>query len=808
MRGIKRLIRSIHNRLQQRGSALLASLMVIVGLSLLGLAFVAISETESAISVNERNHTQTVGIAEAGARLIVQWFQYPDLMLSQGLMPANAINLKTLRPSIGAYGGGYYKATAGTKFCDLPFGPKDEDLFYGAEDGADVKVDNSSTEGQTFLTSLNNQLFGAESGSDARPAGEITEIRIYAPPIVGATALTDTATGFTYYQGGTRYGVATIMVRAQKFDRPASQAGRRAIATADCRIVVSQYPLPNPAGPLQSQNALATNGNFNVHWGLVSSELALNLQKDYTTVPWFNAYDRIYFNLGYDSSKQWAVNTNYIAGDIVRCTPTSPQQPTCAAHSFKVTTGGNSGATEPTWPSINGTPVTQGAVTYLTRATTAWPLTTVGTATNTPWLYFIADGNVTVDDPWFQSRTASNDQSASNNQPQPWPFPFANPASYGPTHHFQFQSFDSYPNYRRLLFPNIDYNFWKAAAMAGNGQDGVKYLRWVSADLYTDGVTTDTFRNWCSSRLGFYFFETQNNTDPQNGGPGVLAPAVQINGGGAYMGSFIYLNAGFSTTGLSGPTGWFTQPGEPYMDIGYRKVDLTSATGDFIRDASGVPEVHGAFNNQWDYQDLPWSNSGAIGGGAQDGKFDVFIASRTVHDPSDTANPNSTYTGWFPVPYTPGCFPGDNTCAGCNCSEPHEPYLNVKYNGNPMGITLGWFDPSTAVTTMRKPIKTGNGLHTGTPVVCTAASSEQDCTSNTYDIVGGLVSLPPATDGVLYVEGDFTSKGNADYYGSVLVGGNVNSQGTPNIWYDESLSRGYRPPGFPRVMVTSVETDR
>ena len=81
------------------------------------------------------------------------------------------------------------------------------------------------------------------------------------------------------------------------------------------------------------------------------------------------------------------------------------------------------------------------------------------------------------------------------------------------------------------------------------------------------------------------------------------------------------------------------------------------------------------------------SNSGTAGpGGAINSKFDVFVAPRTVHDPGDIANPNSTYSAYFPVPFTPGCFPGNNLdCPTCNCSEPHEPYLNIKYSGNPMG---------------------------------------------------------------------------------------------------------------------------
>jgi len=830
MRRMSRVFRSTTKRLRQRGSALLASLMVIVGLSLLGLAFVAISETESAISINERNHTQTVALAETGARVVVQWFQNPTQMQTGGtglgLMPVNDVaanTFKILRDSGASTT--YYKPDAGSLLCDLPFGPADKDKFFGFEDSADITIDRTTTAGGTFLDTFNAKLLGPESTTDARPAGEITAIKLFAPPIVGATP--SSATPPRFWQGGTRYGVCTIMVRAEKFDQPSTAAARRSIALAECRIVVSQFPLPTPGGPLQSATSLATNGNFNVHWGLVSSQQTLDLKKDYSTVPWFNAYERIHFNRGYDSSVQWSPNTTYRVGDVVRALPaTVAANPQIRPFEYTVTTAGNSGPNEPDglagrplWSSTISPPgtTTLNGVSYLIRVASAYPLPTVGLDSQ-PWLYFIARGNITVDDPWFQARAAQNDAGAPNGNAQPWPFNPSNPNQsvaplapnqVGGTWHFQFQNFDQYPNFKQLIFPIINYDFWKSAAIAGSNENGVKYLRWVTADQYTDGVTTQTFRQWASSQLGFYFFETQNNQNPQNGNPGILAPAVNVNGAGAYMGSFIYLNADFATTGLSGPTGSFNQPGEPYMDIGYRQVDLTSATGDFVRDAAGMPVTQGAANRQWDYQDLPWSNTGAIGGGTPNGKFDVFVAPRTVHDPADTANPTSTYTGFFPVPYTPGCFPGDNTCGACNCSEPHEPYLNIKYTSNTLGIQFGWFDPaSTPVTTMRKPKKTSDGTRTGTPVTCTTTSLPTDCTSNAYDLDGGLVTLPPATDGVLYVEGQFNSKGNADYYGSVLAGGSVNSQGTPNLWYDESLSRGIRLPGFPRVMITSVETDR
>jgi hypothetical protein len=838
MRRLNRVFRSTAKRLRQRGSALLASLMVIVGLSLLGLAFVAISETESAISINERNHTQTVALAESGARLVVQWFQFPDQMLTLNLMPANTNAFKTNRV-VASYTG-YYKPDPATKLCDLPFGPQEDDEFFGAEDSPDVIIDRSTAAGRTFLDALNTKLLGAEGTVDPRPAGELTILKIYAPPLVGSVLTAPNPPHF--FQGGTRYGVATIMARAEKFDRPASVASRKSIALAECRIVVSQFPLPTPGGPLQSATALATNGNFNVHWGLVSSQQSLNLQKDYNNVPWFNAYERIHFNRGYDSSVEWTANTAYRVGDIVR--PTAAQIttiPPLRAHEYTVTVAGNSGASPP--PAFqtamsSGATIAQNGVTYVERQPTAYPLTLGGATSqsNTPWLYFIGRGDISVTDPWFHARTAQNDVAAANGNAQPWGFPYSDPITsvaplgnnqIGGTHHFQFQAFDQYPNFKQLIFPIINYDFWKAAAIAGNGQSGVKYLRWVSADQYTDGVTTQGFRTWATSRPGFYFFETQNNQNPQNGGPGILAPDVSVKGASAYMGSFIYLNAGFSTQGLNGPDGYFNQPGEPYMDIGYRQVDLSSPNGDFVHDAAGMPIVDGAVNNQWNYQDLPWSNTGTIGGGTPNGKFDVYVKQRTVHDPSDIGNPNSSYTGWFPVPYTPGCLPGDNSCAACAanpCSEPHEPYLNLKYldpdglitsppaidnvGHVPNPVTIGWFDPATSITTQRRPKKTTNGQRVGTLVTCTSASSVGDCTSNGYDLDGGLAKLPPATDGVLYCEGQFSSTGNADYYGSVLVGGGVDSQGTPNLWYDESLSRGIRLNGFPRVMITSVETDR
>src|SRR2546430_17681791 len=86
---MKSKIVSKRKRPDNRGSALLVSLMVIVGLALLGLGFVAISETETAIAKNQQNALQTQAIAEAGARMVVEWFQDPLWSETNAALPLN-----------------------------------------------------------------------------------------------------------------------------------------------------------------------------------------------------------------------------------------------------------------------------------------------------------------------------------------------------------------------------------------------------------------------------------------------------------------------------------------------------------------------------------------------------------------------------------------------------------------------------------------------------------------------------------------------------------------------------------------------
>src|SRR5262245_39701044 len=61
----------------EEGSALIIAALVTVILSLLGLSYTMMAQTENTIAENERNSTAALYAAEAGARLVVGWFNDP-----------------------------------------------------------------------------------------------------------------------------------------------------------------------------------------------------------------------------------------------------------------------------------------------------------------------------------------------------------------------------------------------------------------------------------------------------------------------------------------------------------------------------------------------------------------------------------------------------------------------------------------------------------------------------------------------------------------------------------------------------------
>ena len=808
MTAVRRFAHRTMKAAGERGSALLVTLMVMVGLSLIGLGYVALSETESAISINERNSSQTLHVAEAAGLMVIEWFQNPQWARSENLMPANVDSIKVVRRLTSPAYTGRYKSDGTKRLFDKPFKPNNDDRFYGTEDNPDVLINDRTL--PVWLAEFNIALFNRDGtatataacgGCDNREGGRITEIRVYAPPIDGAVKNGEpgwddpTVSGIPaaedFYEGGTRFGLATIKVTATKFNRPdcgVYVSGCRTLAQRSVKFVIAEWPFPGPQGPIQSNANIGTTGNYHIHWGKITSTLDTDLKRPYTSVPWIDAFNQTPFERGYEAAA----------------------------------TGANT--------------------------TLVWPTDTAAASdlVNHDWFNELIGR--TFEDPWYQARARGHitqmagtsavtdshqyryDDPADPNVPG---LPVCDPCgagkaeNVGQSNMFQYQTKSEARYWTNALFPRIDYDFWKQVAISADSQDNIYYLRWVVKDEFQDRAGNQrTFREWVDvfatpptgtgpkSKPGFYFFDTQNRQNPQNSRGGIVTPKIDMSGGKMQMKGFVYVNTEeISITGLDGYPHYYNMPGEVYRDIGYREVDLTAKTAWSKADALGpactaaAPAncvTKGALNNKHDYQDLPWSR----GGTAINEELDVYIGGprdlpRTV---SGAATGQYFVVNWFP-----GCTPGRNGDGGANCSEPHEPYLNFIYpvTGSPgAAITVGWQAPGSE-TRRRKTNPKGVTPTTALPTC--AGATITDCTSNSYDKDGALIELSPILDGVFYAEGQFGSAGSAHYFGSLMFEKDVVAAGTPNIWFDEKLIKGAWPPGnfgFPRVYITTYETDQ
>lgn len=830
----------------QRGSALLVGMMVTVGLTLLGLGFVAVSETESAISINERNSQQVFHLAEAGAKIVVEWYQNPQWATSMTLMPASTAAhtaaFKRVR-MIDTNGDGNlenvgrYKdyGTTVAFCCDRPFKPLTPDRLWGTEASPDILIDRTTTEGRAYLDSLNTLLFQNNAG------GRITDIRIYAPPVLNANV---NAQGFIdadppgLIAAPTRYGLATVRVAAQ-LD---SAAGRPAGASRFVKMVISEYPFPGPQGPVQSNANIATGGNMVVHWGKMTSQGTMFVKRPLVGLPWFDAYTRLPLDKGYDSCTIWKANTAYEQGDVICPTPVKinaqPAGSTLPQFAYAITSATSTypvAATEPAFESnvtVDGV-FTHEGVTYRTRQR---PISTIDRDSTLlseryPWSYTVP--GATIADPWIEVRsrggltnaiitsapTAPADRSAVYH-----PFKYSSTAmdmwatpEGGWSNWFQLQTQDLPRDQQKVTFPRIDYDFWKQVAKTGKGTEGVYYLEWVADDRFTNGSTVRTFKEWTNiftgAKAGFYFFDTTNKQSPQVAGANNLTPAVTISSGGGntwQMSGFIYLNATtFGTSGIIGIDGYYGFPGEPFQDTGVFEPD---PAGNWMWNAgTGRYVTKGRADNNW--TSIDFNNNG---------KVDIFLRQITKTLPNGT--PSASF--WFPVPYSPGCTVGDNTVLGANCSDPHEPYINLIYPLNaccggasaPIPLVTGWEDPASTITRRPKKKRDDQSMPpvNGSDICSDSTDFDKRCTSNGYDRDGYLdywsgVQDAPVLNGVFYNEGSFSSTGNARMFGSVLINGNVDPNGTNEVWFDERLIKNDWPPKewpFPRAIVTAVETDQ
>ncbi len=301
----------------ERGSALIIAILITVIMSLLGISYLLMAQTESTIAENERNGAMALYVAEAGARVAVNWFNDPSTTTGY-LVPTTGQVTRTVRlldtdnnPAtarvLGTSGDltkPLYKDAAATlsPLFDRPYRSALGETFLGIETGTDPDSANA-TKGpdivvnQSHLDTINAALFGVFPAPTLR--ARIQRIEIYAPPIVSIGG------------AATRMGIATVKVIGGVVLYPGT-AEERQIATRVVKAVVNELPLPGPSGPLQSCGSVDIGGSLDIYWGTATSAAgfsyntgALN-NKAPTGIPYANNDPYSYYNSGGNTLATWA----------------------------------------------------------------------------------------------------------------------------------------------------------------------------------------------------------------------------------------------------------------------------------------------------------------------------------------------------------------------------------------------------------------------------------------------------------------------------------------------------------------------
>ena len=261
----------------ERGSAMVIAVLVMAILSLLGISYLLMADTENRIAENERLSAQALYFGEGTIREVKRWFDRPPygVVGTKNLVkPLTTVMNRTLRQidvdgdgptaavgADGSAGAPYYKVgidrdlDGNDDIFDKPYRSALADMMVGTEAGPDIRIDRAAN-GATasFLDGLGDKIAPNFPAGTVGVRARVKVIDVYAPPYLSI--------------GGnwTRYGIATVKATVEIVN-----AAGAIIATRVVKAVLNETPFPGPFGPLHSCEEMSFNGDFFPHWGTITS---------------------------------------------------------------------------------------------------------------------------------------------------------------------------------------------------------------------------------------------------------------------------------------------------------------------------------------------------------------------------------------------------------------------------------------------------------------------------------------------------------------------------------------------------------
>ena len=500
----------------EAGSALVVAILIMVIMSLMGLAFALVADTENRISVNERHQAEALYAAEGTVRLVKGWFDNPSPSTGYLVPTVSQVN-RSLR-YVDNDGDGTYQlySTApapwnviyrsGTDdLFEKPYRGTPTQMLVGTQSNPDVRISASgSAAQQSFLNTINDTLFPNYPSPTVR--AKVRQIDVYSAPILGTASQR------------IRYGMATVLVTVGIYEKVGTPSETQ-VAERVVKAILNELLYPGPAGPIQSCADMDFHGNFSVHWGLVTSAGNMTLpssidNKVDSGVPWYTLTRNITRDLNLD-------------GTVAAGSPGSPTPDDQNA---------NSQIDFDEWLSSGNL--------------------------EDPWLRYWSEADITKN-----GSVISPGCSSPNCQPAPW---FQPPSTLTNTDDHS----NLFKNVATSTCPNIDYDFWKGLALAG-GKNIHYYAYDAGSGLFKENGTGSAidFVTATNGKNGLFFFDTADGIRPHDdnsdGHYDNLTPDIQISGGAWQAAGFIFFNTNtFRTTGsgsISTQTTMYA-PAEPCID--------------------------------------------------------------------------------------------------------------------------------------------------------------------------------------------------------------------------------------------------